>query len=62
MTYLNSTFRVIARVYLGLLFLVAGLGKLGNVEGLADYMASARVPVFLAWPAVLFELLAGAEQ
>jgi putative oxidoreductase len=60
MTNLNPTFHVIARVCLGLLFLVAGLGKLGNVEGFASYMASGGIPAFLAWPAVLFEILAGA--
>ena len=60
MTNLNPTFHVIARVCLGLLFLVAGLGKLGNVEDFASYMASGGIPAFLAWPAVLFEILAGA--
>ncbi|NCX82477.1 MAG: hypothetical protein EBX04_00630 [Rhodobacteraceae bacterium] len=31
MTNLNSNLHVVARVFLGLLSLVAGLGKLGNV-------------------------------
>jgi putative oxidoreductase len=60
MTNLNSNLHVVARVFLGLLFLVAGLGKLGNVDGFAGYMASGGIPAFLAWPAVLFEILAGA--
>ena len=60
MTNLNSSLHVVARVFLGLLFLVAGLGKLGNVDGFAGYMASGGIPAFLAWPAVLFEILAGA--
>lgn len=60
MTNLNSNLHVVARVFLGLLFLVAGLGKLGNVDGFAGYMAAGGIPVFLAWPAVLFEILAGA--
>jgi putative oxidoreductase len=60
MTNLNSNLHVGARVFLGLLFLVAGLGKLGNVDGFAGYMASGGIPAFLAWPAVLFEILAGA--
>ena len=47
-------------MFLGLLFLVAGLGKLGNVDGFAGYMASGGIPAFFAWPAVLFEILAGA--
>ena len=48
-----------ARVLLGLLFVMAGLGKLASVEGFAGYMASGGVPAFLAWPAILFEILAG---
>ena len=60
MTNLNSNLHVVARVFIGLLFLVAGLGKLGNVDGFAGYMASGDIPAFLAWPAVLFEILAGA--
>jgi len=30
------------------------------VDGFAGYMASGGIPAFLAWPAVLFEILAGA--
>ena len=60
MTNLNSNLHVVARVFLGLLFLVAGLGKLGDVDGFSGYMASGGIPAFLAWPAVLFEILAGA--
>jgi putative oxidoreductase len=59
MTNLNSNLRVVERLFLGLLFLVAGLGKLGNVDGFAGYMASGGIPAFLAWPTVLFEILAG---
>ena len=43
MTNLNSNLHVVARVFLGLLFLVAGLGKLGNVDGFAGYMASGGI-------------------
>lgn len=48
-----------ARVLLGLLFVMAGLGKLGDVAGFAGYMASGGVPAVLAWPVVLFEILGG---
>jgi len=48
-----------ARVVLGLLFVMAGLGKLGSVEGFAGYMASGGVPSFLAWPVILIEILGG---
>lgn len=48
-----------ARVMLGLLFIVAGAGKLGDVQGFAGYMASGGVPAFLAWPVILLELVGG---
>ncbi|MDA7424411.1 DoxX family protein [Thalassococcus lentus] len=60
MTLSNNTLGLLAaRVLLGLLFLVAGLGKLGNVEGFAGFMASGGVPAILAWPVILFEILGG---
>lgn len=55
----SSLSLLIARVLLGLLFVVAGLGKLGDVSGFAGYMASGGVPAFLAWPVVLLEILGG---
>lgn len=55
----NTSLLLIARIALGLLFLVAGLGKLGNVEGFGAYMASGGIPAALAWPVVLFEILGG---
>lgn len=48
-----------ARILLGALFVMAGLGKLGGVEGFAGYMASGGVPAILAWPVILFEILGG---
>jgi putative oxidoreductase len=54
----NSTL-LVARLLLGLLFVVAGLGKLGDVAGFSGYMASGGVPAFLGWPVVLFEIAAG---
>jgi len=50
---------LVARILLGLLFVMAGLGKLGGVEGFAGYMASGGVPAVLAWPVILFEILGG---
>lgn len=47
------------RILMALIFIVAGLGKLGDVQGFAGYMASGGIPAVLAWPAVLFEILAG---
>lgn len=57
---LHDTALLAARVLLGLVFLMAGIGKLGDVAGFAGYMASGGIPAILAWPAVLFEILAGA--
>jgi putative oxidoreductase len=51
---------LVGRVLVGLLFLLAGLGKLGDVGGFAAYLASGGLPAFLAWPAVLFEIVVGA--
>lgn len=50
---------LVARILLALLFVVSGLGKLGNVEGFAAYMASGGIPAALAWPAILFEIFVG---
>lgn len=47
------------RILLALVFIVAGLGKLGDVQGFAGYMASGGLPAILAWPAILFEILVG---
>ncbi|WP_298679715.1 DoxX family protein [uncultured Lentibacter sp.] len=59
MTQHSNTALLIARIFMGLLFLMAGLGKLGNVEGFAGYLASGGLPAFLTWPAILFEIVAG---
>ena len=48
-----------ARILLALVFVMAGFGKLGNVEGFAGYMASGGIPAIFAWPAILFEIVAG---
>ncbi|MGR3640450.1 DoxX family protein [Alterinioella nitratireducens] len=48
-----------ARVLMALIFIVAGFGKLGDVQGFAGYLASGGLPAVLAWPAILFEILAG---
>jgi putative oxidoreductase len=58
-TTTQNTVLLAARVMLGLLFVLAGLGKLGNVEGFAGFMATGGVPTALAWPVVLFEIVGG---
>lgn len=59
MTQNTNIALLIARILMGLLFVMAGTGKLGNVDGFAGFMASGGIPAFLAWPVVLFEILAG---
>lgn len=55
----NTSLLLVARILLGLLFVVSGFGKLGDVAGFGAYMASGGIPAVLAWPAVLFEIIAG---
>ena len=56
MTQMNAFGLLAARLALAALFVVAGFGKLGNVEGFAGYMASGGIPAALAWPVILFEI------
>lgn len=55
----NSVLLLAARVLLGALFLMAGIGKLGDVAGFGQFMATGGIPAALAWPVVLFEIIAG---
>lgn len=48
-----------ARILIGVLFIVAGAGKLGNVEGFTGYLTSGGLPAVLAWPAIIFEIVLG---
>jgi putative oxidoreductase len=59
MDSLKTFAQPVARVLLGLIFVVAGLGKLGDVQGFTGYMVSGGVPSFLAWPVILLEVLGG---
>ena len=51
-----------ARLLIGLLFVMAGIGKLGDVAGFAGYLTSGGLPAFLAWPSIVFELVLGASM
>ena len=53
---------VVARVFIAVLFLLAGFGKLADVSGFAGYLASGGLPAFLAWPSIVFEILVGASM
>lgn len=60
MDSLKSFAPLAARVLIGALFLLSGLGKLGDVAGFSGYLASGGLPAILAWPAILFEIAVGA--
>ncbi len=51
---------VIARVLLGIMFLLAGISKFGNLQGTAGYIAGAGLPMALALAVAtaLFEVVA----
>lgn len=49
----------IGRLFLGLFFLLAGVGKVSDPAGTAGYIQSVGLPGLLAWPAILFEIAVG---
>ena len=57
----NSVVLLIAPILLSVMFIMAGLQKLGGIEGTAGYIASVGLPasVLLAWAAGIFETVAG---
>jgi putative oxidoreductase len=59
MTALNTFAPLAARILIGVLFLVAGAGKLADPAGFAGYLTSGGLPAFLAWPSILFEIIVG---
>jgi len=56
---MTQTALLVARVLLGLLFVIAGLGKTADVAGMQAYMATGGVPGVLAWPVIAPEVLGG---
>lgn len=59
MTNLKPYTDLLARILLSALFITAGYGKLGDVQGFTGYMMSGGVPGFLAWPTIALEILGG---
>ena len=59
MDKLSAYAPVVARLFIAALFLMAGLGKLADVQGFAGYLASGGLPAFLAWPSIIFEIVLG---
>ena len=46
-----------ARILIGLLFIVAGVAKLGDVASFTSYLTSGGLPAILTWPTILLEIL-----
>lgn len=50
---------VVGRIFLALIFILAGLGKVPAVEFNVGYMEAFGVPGFLIWPTIVLEVVAG---
>ena len=48
---------LVGRIFISLIFLVAGVGKILNYEGTVSYMESFGVPGYLLIPAIIIEIL-----
>ena len=48
---------LIGRIFISLIFLIAGVGKIFNYEGTIDYMENFGVPGYLLTPAIILEIL-----
>ena len=59
MDQLKTYSPLIARLFIGGFFLLAGVGKIGDVAGTAGYIQSVGLPGVLAWPAIIFEIALG---
>ncbi len=57
----NAAILLIARLLLGVFFIMAGAQKFTAIDGTAGYIASAGLPApaLLAWLAAIFEVVAG---
>jgi len=54
-----SRLDVLARLMMGALFVLAGVGKAGALQETQVYMAEFGIPAGLVWPTIAFELVAG---
>ena len=48
---------LIGRMFISLIFLIAGIGKIFNYEGTIGYMENFGVPGYLLIPAIIIEIL-----
>jgi putative oxidoreductase len=59
MDSVNKYIPLVSRILLGLIFVLAGFGKLMDPAGTGGYMASVGLPSILVWPTIALELLGG---
>jgi putative oxidoreductase len=59
MDTLKGYIPLISRILLGLIFVLAGFGKLMDPAGNAAYVQMGGLPGFMVWPAMALELLGG---
>jgi putative oxidoreductase len=59
MEQLKTYSPLIARLFIGGFFLLAGVGKVADIAETAGYIQSVGLPGFLAWPAAIFEIVLG---
>lgn len=56
---MNPITTLVARILLALLFIMAGIGKLSDVQSFTGYLVSGGLPAILAWPSILLEIVGG---
>jgi putative oxidoreductase len=59
MNNLNSIYSLGGRILIALIFVLAGLNKIGAIESTQGYMEAMGVPGLLIYPTILFEVGAG---
>lgn len=59
MNKLNPIYSLGGRILIALIFVLAGLNKIGAIEGTQGYMEAMGVPGILIYPTILFEVGAG---
>jgi len=59
MNKLNSFYSLGGRILIALIFVLAGLNKIGAIEGTQGYMQAMGIPGVLIYPTILFEVGAG---
>jgi|TARA_A100001391_G_scaffold173736_1_gene135872 putative oxidoreductase len=59
MNALKTYLPTVGRIFLALIFILAGLGKITAIEGNVGYMEMFGVPGFLIWPTIIVEVVGG---